>query len=168
MKTTLTLASLSIRNEYLILFLILIAAIAVRLYAINYDLPFVYDQDEPMFVQHALSMLKNRDLNPHWFGPPASTTMYLLALVYGTIFGVGRIIGTFQSAEDFRNLYYSNPTVFYLSGRIISAVFGVATIWLVYKIGRRLFGSATSLIAAAVVTLSPIHILLSQQVRMDM
>lgn len=168
MKTTSTPADLSTRNEYLILFLILIFAIVIRLYSINYDLPFVYDQDEPMFVQHALSMLKNRDLNPHWFGPPASTTMYLLAVVYGAIFGVGRVIGTFQSAEDFRNLYYSNPTAFYLSGRIICALFGVATIWLVYKLGRRLFGSATGLMAAAILTLSPIHLLLSQQVRMDM
>src|SRR5258705_4214085 len=120
-----------------------------------------------MFVTHALSMLKNHDLNPHWFGPPASTTMYLLALVYGGVFGVGRITGAFHSAEDFRNLYYSNPTVFYLSGRILSLIFGVATIWLVYKIGRRLFGPATGLIAAAMFALSPIAILLSQQVRMD-
>lgn len=161
------LASLSTLREYVIVFLILIIAIAFRLYAINYDLPFVYDQDEPMFVTRALSMLKNRDLNPHWFGPPASTTMYLLALVYGVIFGVGRITGTFQNAEDFRNLYYSNPTVFYLSGRIISALFGVMTIWMVYKLGRRTFGTSTGLIAAAIVALSPIHILLSQQVRMD-
>ncbi len=168
MKTTFTPANLSTRNEYIILFLILVIAIAVRLYVINYDLPFVYDQDEPLFVTYALSMLKNRDLNPHWFGAPASTTMYLLALVYAGIFGVGRVTGIFQSAEDFRNLYYSNPTVFYVSGRIISAVFGVATIWLVYKLGRRLFGSAAGLIAAAMVTICPIHILLSQQVRMDM
>jgi len=168
MKTTSAPAALSTRNEYLIVFLILIVAIVVRLYSINYDLPFVYDQDEPMFVQHALSMLKNRDPNPHWFGPPAGTTMYLLALVYGGIYGVGRVIGTFQSAEDFRNLYYSNPTVFYLAGRIISAIFGVAMIWLVYKLGRRLFGPAAGLIAAGVLTLSPIHLLLSQQVRMDM
>jgi len=167
METTKRSATLSTRDEYVIIFLILVIAIALRLHAIDYDLPFVYDQDEPMFVTHALSMLKNRDLNPHWFGPPASTTMYLLALVYGGIFGVGRITGAFHSAQDFRNLYYSNPTVFYLSGRIISLIFGVATIWLVYKIGRRLFGPATGLIASAIVALSPIHIFLSQQVRMD-
>jgi 4-amino-4-deoxy-L-arabinose transferase-like glycosyltransferase len=167
MRTTRTLASLSKRNEYIIVFLVLLIAILLRLHAINYDLPFVYDQDEPMFVTHALSMLKNHDPNPHWFGPPASTTMYLLAFAYGAIYGFGTLTGAFQSPEDFRNLYYSNPTVFYLSGRIISAVFGIATIGLVYKLGRRFFGSATGLMAAAIVALSPIHILLSQQVRMD-
>src|SRR5258705_6610903 len=126
METTKRLRSLSTRHEYALIFFIMLIALALRLHAIDYDLPFVYDQDEPMFVTHALSMLKNHDLNPHWFGPPATTTMYLLTLVYGGVFGVGRITGAFHSAEDFRNLYYSNPTVFYLRGRILILIYGVA------------------------------------------
>jgi len=153
--------------EILALISIIILAAGFRAYHLNYDLPFLYDQDEPMFVEHTLTMLKNHDFNPHWFGVPASTTMYLLALVYAGVFAVGRVFGVFHSVEDFKNLYYANPSVFYLSGRIVSLVFGVATIALIYKIGKRMFGASAGLLAAAVVTLSPPHISLSQQVRMD-
>jgi 4-amino-4-deoxy-L-arabinose transferase-like glycosyltransferase len=155
------------RIELFALIAIILLAIGFRAYHLNYDLPFLYDQDEPMFVEHTLTMLKNHDPNPHWFGPPASTTMYLLALVYACVFAVGRVFGVFHSVEDFRNLYYSNPTVFYLSGRIVSLLFGVATVPLLYKIGKRMFGTAAGLLAAAVLALSPPHIALSQQVRMD-
>ncbi len=149
------------------LFAILAVALALRAYGIRHDLPFVYDQDEPMFVTRALTILKNQDLNPHWFGPPATTTIYLLALVYALIFAGGIVVGIFRSPEEFKNLYYSDPTVFYLSGRLVSVLFGIAAIWLVYKIGRRLFNPATGIIAAAILAISPIHISLSQQVRMD-
>ncbi len=155
------------RIEILALIFIVLLAVGFRAYHLNYDLPFLYDQDEPMFVEHTLTMLKNHDPNPHWFGPPASTTMYLLALVYAGVFAVGRVFGVFHSVEDFKNLYYADPSVFYLSGRIVSLVFGVATVALLYKIGKRMFGPTAGLLAAAVVALSPPHISLSQQVRMD-
>ena len=141
-----------------ILLLVLLFGVGIRLYGVDYDLPYIYDQDEPMFVTRSLSMLKNYDPNPHWFGPPASTTMYLLAGTYAAIFVGGRIGGFFHDAADFRNLYYSDPSIFYLSGRIWSVLFGVASIWLVYKIGKRLFGPAAGLIAAAILALSPTHI----------
>ena len=156
-----------LKIEILALVFIIILAAGFRAYHLNYDLPFLYDQDEPMFVEHTLTMLKNHDPNPHWFGPPASTTMYLLALVYAGVFAGGRAIGVFHSVEDFKNLYYADPSVFYLSGRIVSLVFGVATVVLLYKIGKRMFGTTAGLLAAAVVALSPPHISLSQQVRMD-
>src|SRR6185312_10928238 len=134
------------RIEILSLIFIIILAAGLRAYHLNYDLPFLYDQDEPMFVEHTLTMLKNHDPNPHWFGPPASTTMYLLALVYAGIFTVGRVFGVFHSVEDFKNLYYTDPSVFYLSGRIVSLIFGVATVVLLYKIGKRMFGSKAGLL----------------------
>ena len=149
---------------HLILLLILVVGAALRFYAINYDLPFLYDNDEPIVVTLAMRMLKNRDLNPHWFAHPATPQLYLLAGIYAVIFVVGWCLGIFKGAEDFRQLYYSNPTAFFLSGRVLSAVFDIATIWLVYKIGRRLGGPVTGLIAAAVVAVSPLHIWLSQQV----
>jgi 4-amino-4-deoxy-L-arabinose transferase-like glycosyltransferase len=160
-------ARIPARYQIVILLAILTVAFLLRIYGINYDLPFLYDQDEPIFVTHALGMLKNHDLNPHWFGAPASTTMYLLALLYAAIFAGGRVLGIFNTAEDFRNLYYANPTMFYLTGRIVSVLFGVATIWLIYKLGRKLFNPLTGLIASAILSLSPVHISLSQQVRMD-
>ena len=152
-------------NRYhLILFLILVVGACLRFYSINYDLPFLYDNDEPIVVTLALRMLKNRDLNPHWFAHPATPQLYLLAGIYAVIFVVGWVAGVFKGAADFRQLYYNDPTVFFFSGRVLSAFFDLGTIWLVYKIGRRLGGPVAGLIAAAVVALSPLHIWLSEQV----
>src|SRR6185503_5860876 len=100
----------------------------------------------------------------HWFAHPATPQLYLLAGIYAVIFVVGWVAGVFKGAADFRQLYYTDPTVFFFSGRILSSLFDLGTIFLVYKIGRRLGGPVAGLIAAAVVALSPLHIWLSEQV----
>jgi hypothetical protein len=111
---------------------ILGGAIVLRLYGINYGLPYLYDPDEPLFVSRAMEILAHRDLNPHWFGVPGTTTIYMLSALYATIFGVGYGIGIFTGPEDFKTLYFQNPTVFYLSGRVMIAAFGVAAVLLTY------------------------------------
>jgi Dolichyl-phosphate-mannose-protein mannosyltransferase len=147
---------------------VLMAGTVLRFWGIDHDLPFLYDRDEPIFVDGALRMLRDHSLNPGWFGAPASTTMDLLAATYAAIYAVGRLTGRFDGPLDVRNLYYSDPSVFYLSGRIISAVFGVAIIWLVFQIGRRVFSEPrVGLLSALVVAICPLVVELSQQVRMD-
>ncbi len=139
----------------------------VRFWGIGYDLPFIYDPDESSFVGGALRMLQDHSLNPGWFGHPAATTMDLLAVTYAGIYGVGRLAGRFEGPADFRNLYHRDPTVFYLSGRILSALFGVATIWLVFQIGRRLFSARIGLLSAVVVAVCPLLVVWSKNVRGD-
>jgi uncharacterized membrane protein len=48
--------------------------------------------------------------------------------------------------------------------RIAAAAFGVATVYLVYELGRLLYGRGTGLIAALVMALMPYHVLISRQV----
>lgn len=139
----------------------------VRFWGIDHDLPFIYDPDEPSFVAGALRMLHEHSLNPGWFGHPASTTMDLLAATYTAVYGVGRLSGRFHGPQDFRTLYHSDPTVFFLSGRILSAVFGVGMIWLVYQIGRRVFSVRVGLLSALVVAMCPFLVVWSKNVRGD-
>ena len=146
---------------------ILVIGLFIRLWGINFGLPYIYDSDETHFVDRAFRILVNRDLNPHWFGPPASTLIYMLAGIYTAIFFLGRGLGIFASFEDFHTLYYQDPTIFYLSGRLLSAVFAIATILLVYFICQRLFNKTTGIIAAALVAVTPWHVQYSQVVRMD-
>jgi len=82
-------------------------------------LPFLYDPDESVFVVRAGSILANRDLNPHFFGHPGTPTIYLLSALYAVIYLIGSIFGEFHGAESFRFVYYQDPTLFYLSGRIL-------------------------------------------------
>ena len=156
-----------ITSQHIIVGLIIIVGFLLRLWGINFGLPYIYDSDEPGSVACACRILQNHDFNPHWFGHPGTTTIYMLSGLYAFIFLVGRGLGIFTGVEDFRALYYLDPTVFYLSGRLMIAVFGSATILLVYLIGRRLFNRTTGLVAATLIALSPVHVSYSKLIRTD-
>ncbi|MGB3058399.1 MAG: hypothetical protein WBE17_01555, partial [Anaerolineae bacterium] len=46
---------------------ILLIAVALRLWGINFGLPYLYHPDEPGYVAIAQNMVKTGDLNPHFF-----------------------------------------------------------------------------------------------------
>src|SRR3990167_7350537 len=52
--------------------------------------------------------------------------------------------------------------------RLPSVIFGLATVYVVYLIGRKLFEEKTALIAATLIATSPLHIYYSQEARMYM
>lgn len=151
----------------LIAVLVVVGGLSLRLYGVGYGLPFLYDPDEWVFVNAALGILQNQDPNPHWFGSPASTTIYMLTALYASIFAVGRVSGAFGSFGDLVELHRSDPTLLYLSGRLLSVAFGILTVFLVYWIARRLFNRTTGWVAAAMIMLSPLHLRHAQIVRMD-
>lgn len=139
----------------------------LRAYGIAFGLPFVYDLDEPVFMHTASAMLANRDLNPHWFGHPGTTVIVMMSAMYGLIYAVGFITGSFANAAEFKAIYYHDPTLFYLSGRILCALFGIASILLLYAVVRRLSNPRAGLISATLLALSPLHAYYSKIVRTD-
>ncbi len=151
----------------IILTTILLGGLLLRLFGIHYGLPFIYDLDESDFVVKAVRIIATKDLNPHWFGHPGTTVIYLLPGLYNIIYMGGAIAGVFANIGDFIALYYQDPTVFYLSGRIMFALFGTVSVLLLYRITRRVFNQATALIAAAFFALSPLHISYSKLIRTD-
>lgn len=118
---------------------VLLVALLLRLWGVDHGLPFVYNQDERSnFVQRAIGMF-GHSYNPGYFvNPPAFT--YLLHVVFALVFG-GR--GGVGSA------YATDPTAVFVVARTLSALLGVATVWLLYLVGRRLFGRREGLLAAA-------------------
>jgi hypothetical protein len=51
--------------------------------------------------------------------------------------------------------------------RLVSVAAGVATVYLVYELGRQLYGRRTGLIAALLLALMPYHVVVSRQVLLD-
>jgi len=145
----------------------LVVGSVVRFWGIGHDLPFTYDPDEPIFVSRAMGMLQRQSLDPGWYGAPGTTTIDALAVSYASFYAVGRLTGRFSGPEDFKNLYHADPTIFFLAGRLISAVLGIGMILLTYRIGHRVFTPSVALISAFAVALSPPVVGLSQNVRMD-
>jgi len=148
--------------------LVLVLALALRVPLLRQDLPFVYDADESIFVESSVNILKNRDLNPHWFGAPGSTVIYALAALYAGYFVLGKLTGKFNSPDDFRAMYRSDPTPLYEIGRGLSTVLDLAIIGMVYLIARRLAGVRAAWISALIVALGPQQLYYSLLVRMDL
>lgn len=168
MKKLENLERLISNHEIFTLIVVSSIGLLIRLYGINFGLPYLYDYDEPSFVVAAVKILADRDLNPHWFGHPGTTHIYLLAAIYAMIFFVGKSLGIFASAAAFRDLYFNDPTVFYLSARLLSAVTGTAIIFLTYLIGKKIFNKTIGLLAAVLVAIVPLYIEFSKIVRADL
>ena len=90
--------------DLILIFIILSAALALRLLGIDFGLPYVFDPDEAVIVNHAVAFGRG-DLNPHYFNYP-SLFMYIMFVIYGLIYVVGWLTGIFASTVDFARLFF--------------------------------------------------------------
>lgn len=144
---------------------ILLLALGLRLWGIGFGLPGVFHPDEERIVHHALAFGMG-DLNPHYFNYP-SLSMYLLFIKYGAFYVIGRLVGLFGSIADFQVLFFSDPTAFYLIGRATNALWGTATVLLVYLLGRRAYGVLAGLVAALILAITHLHVTSSHYISTD-
>jgi hypothetical protein len=147
---------------------VLAVAALLRIPSLGFGLPALNDPDELMFELGALRMLRGPTLNPGWFGHPATTTMYALALVDAGVFVTGWAAGWFGWVQDFAERVYADPTWIILPGRAMILLCGLLVIALTYRLGSRLFGRPAGLAAAALLAISPQHVTYSQIIRSDM
>lgn len=150
-------------SEFILIFIILSAALALRLLGIDFGLPYVFYPDEAVIVNHAVAF-GTGDLNPHYFNYP-SLYMYIMFAIYGLIYVVGWLIGIFTSTADFSRLFFNDVTLFYLPGRLISALCGVASVAMVYLLGRRAYNVRVGLISASFLAVAVLHVLFSHYVK---
>lgn len=137
------------RQANLTLVAILLLAAGIRLWGLFHDLPFSYFGDELHFMKRSMAM-GTGDLNPHWFHKPA-LPMYLWLLCYGVFFAAGRLVGRFGSTAEFGAYFLTTPGPFLLIGRLVVFAFGVATVYVVYRLARRAFDSEPAGLTAALV-----------------
>jgi len=154
------------KSDIPILFLIILLTFFLRIYGINFGLPYLYNPDEPTFVSRAMHF-GTGDLNPHWFGHPGSTLMYILFLLYGVYFVLGHLLGIFPDWQSFETLFQTDPTTFYLIGRTTTVLFGTLTVFLVYLIAKKIYNKKVGLVAALFLSVSYLHSVHSQLIRTD-
>lgn len=145
---------------------VLALALGLRLTGMQYGLPQLYHQDEPILVNHAMA-LGAAGLNPHFFiiGP---FSIYFLFLVYGSFFVAGSAMGIFADKNAFALAFLQDPTAFYAAGRLLlGALCGTATVGLVYRSGRRFFSNDTARVAALFLAVAPMHVMHSHFIYAD-
>ena len=79
------------------------------------------------------------DLNPRFFNWP-SLYMYVVAGAYGLVFG--------WSPDGVAGAFARNPAQFYLVARVLTALFGTATLAVLYLTGRLAYGPTVAILAA--------------------
>ena len=146
---------------------ILLVALGWRLHNIGFGLPSMYDPDEPIFMITALRMLVEGTFNPGWFGHPGSTTIALVAAIDAAVAATGLASGRYADIAEFSRAAYADPALLFVPARTAMALIGVVCVWLTYALGRRLHGTATGLVAAALLAINSLHIAWSQVNRTD-
>jgi len=154
-------------KDFYPILLILAVGLGLRLWGIGHGMPYVYDPDEPNMVVLAGGMLGNMDFNPHWFGHPATTLIYLLAGLDVLTYVFGLLLGVFNSPEDFRTFYHNDPSILYIFGRILIVLFSVASIYLIYCITEKIISKKAGYLAAFLLAIAPLYVSFSKYVRSD-
>ncbi len=152
----------------MLLFSILAVALGFRLWGVSFGLPSLFDADEPLFVVNGVKLLKEQTLNPGWFGHPATTTFYALAVIDIGVYAWGFLGGLWSNPEEFTRFLYTDPTMLFLPGRLFIVACGLGCIATTFVLARRLFGLSIAAAASLFLALSPLHIEYSQIIRSDM
>ena len=127
--------------------LILVAGLALRLWNIDYGLPFVYSIDEGShFTSRAVEMFW-QDLDPGYYQNPSAYT-YLIYVLFRVMYGpLGFLFDLpFGNVTD---QFDKNPTEMWIAARALAAVLCTAGVAATYWAARRLWGVREGLVAAA-------------------
>jgi hypothetical protein len=138
-----------VRRPHLIaLAVILVAGFALRVWNIDYGLPFVYSIDEGShFTSRAVEMFW-QDLDPGYYQNPAGYTYLVYALLrvmYGPL-GFAFDLPYANVTDQFDK----NPTEIWIAARTLAAALCMGGVAATYWAARRLWGIREGLVAAAV------------------
>ena len=136
----------TVKSPAFILTILCIVGAILRLAGTDYGLPQILHPDEPHIVDPTLHFYEG-DLNPHTF----VYTSFLMYVQYAAQRLYLLIAGIFVHIEPSR-------TMAYFIGRIVTALFGTATIVVVYKLGKKLFDKNIGLLAALLITIVNSHV----------
>ena len=157
-----------------LLVLILLIATFLRAWGIAFGLPFIFHADEPFHVDIAQQMFKTGNLEPPFLTYP-SLSFYLNALAYVPYFLVGKRLGVFTTPADIPAPQMlamgvgrtAMPTTFLL-WRCLSAVYGIASVALIFLAGMRLSRDRrVALLAALALAVSPTNVRYGQLITPD-
>lgn len=138
--------------ERLLIAVAISVAFLIRLWGINFGLPYEYHVDENQYVRQAASMGANGLEPGDWYNPPF--LKYILLGEYGLLYVVGKLWGVFASSADFGNQMTIDPTWLYLLGRLTSVLLGTITVLIAYWIGKSAYNRRVGILGALFLAVS--------------
>jgi hypothetical protein len=137
----------------LFLAIILAVSLALRVWSLNFGLPFRYHIDEPPQVVAALNLAQGNFRIDY---PPLSPNLHqvILLFLYIGLFISLRLVGDVNSPLEFANLYKQDPTAFYILARGLSVVSSFLALIALYFLVKRIRGHRSALLALIFLSLN--------------
>jgi len=161
-------------KTWIALGLILLIATALRFYGIGWGIPGEnqrrsYHPDEKM-APLVLSRMRpdQGQFNPRYLINP-TLYYYQVGLLLAPVCKITEITPPWR-VKDYIAFTRHDPReqgIWYLTGRIISVLMGVLTVWGVFWIGRLLAGRGVGLASAAIFAVMPAHVIQSHYMVVD-
>lgn len=150
-------------RNYIFLLLIIIFAGIFRFYGINYDLPYVFNVDEPYIMDKTVEVADGN--LRHGVVIRGSLPYYVngLAIKLVTIINPSLLKGQ----KTIRDAYKIDKIPFYIIGRTISSFYSIAEIIVLFFIGKLIFNSSIALLAAFFTSISNLSINYAHQITPD-
>jgi len=127
---------------YLLTFIVCVG-FSLRLWGIGYGLPYLSHPDESRVILDTLSMGQRLSLIP---ARPDYSLLYryLLLVLYGLCFVVGKLFGIFRDLNDFAFKFMIDPSVIYIISRTVSVILGTVTGLIAYILAKKFFNRITA------------------------
>lgn len=151
-------------NWPMVLWIVIGLALVIRIWGIGYGLPFVYWTDEYHEVMRAMELGAG---GFNWARTGKGGFYLLLFVEYGLYFLVLKLSGVISTTREFAELFVRDPSMFYMLGRVTTAMFGAATVAIVFALGREAYHFRAGLLAALFLAVNVVHSDLSHRVGVD-
>ena len=144
---------------------VVLLGLGLRLWGINFGLPYTIAADETLYVTIALRMFITGDPNPHWLLYP-SFWLYINALAYIPFFLIAKLAGVVAVPSDIPYprvealaVGLSQLPAQFILARGLAVLFSTATILAVYVVAYQVLRQrAGALLAALLFAVSPTSI----------
>ena len=150
----------------ILMLVVIMAAILFRLSALGWGLPSRYSNDETSYIETSLRMGAGK------FEPEQLVhgTLFpeILFLVYGVYFLAGLAGGIFTSPDSFMLAYLEGAAAFTILARLVVIAFSIGSLYLTYRIGKKLFSKTTGIVACFLLSFSTVHYMMSVIALADM
>lgn len=148
------------------LVIILCVGAALRVWHIDWGLPYLYEEAIPLRYGMQLWDLGQNPIDYHFFVYPAFT-YYVQYAIQWIHFAIGYLTGAYSGISDFLKLYSVDPTRFVIVGRMATVFVDTCLIIVVYKIVEKYFNKFAAILAVGLLSINILHIKESQLINVD-
>ncbi|MBO6782913.1 MAG: glycosyltransferase family 39 protein [Alphaproteobacteria bacterium] len=152
--------------------IVLVGAAALRFLGVDYGLPHPLVSDEEILIGGTLRMAQTQSFVPTLDPELAAQLYYPVGLPYAYLLlfaplsGAVYLLSGMPGFGMLPGLLLENLGYFFLAARVLSAVLGVATVFIAYRLAAAMFASpAAGVVCAALLATSWFHVVLSHFAR---